>query len=99
MSEHNFEIKNKQKSDLPDFLEKGQNDALQTHTGNPGKFNRNILVDAFSNLRTPEKVNITITDDSTVFSVSTITTDNRTPPQEHWISRHNLFQTREGTSQ
>jgi len=47
MSEHNFEIKDKQKSDLPDFLKKGQNDTLQTHVGNPVKFNVAIHVDAF----------------------------------------------------
>jgi hypothetical protein len=41
MSEHDFEIKDKQKSNLPDFLKKGQNDALQTHVGNPEKYNKN----------------------------------------------------------
>ncbi len=78
MREHDFEIKDKQKSDLLDFLKKGQKDALQTHVDNPMKFNKAFRIDAFWNLRMPEKVIFTITDDSMAFSVSTITTDSST---------------------
>jgi hypothetical protein len=76
MSEHDFEIKDKQKSDLPNSLKNRQKEASQTHVGNPGRFNKTIHVDTFSTLRTPEKIIITIMDNSTAFSVSTITTDN-----------------------
>ncbi len=62
MSEHDFEIKDKQKSDLPDSLKKGQEDTPQTHVGHPGKFNKTIHVDTFFTLMTPEKGIITITE-------------------------------------
>jgi hypothetical protein len=93
MSEHNFEIKDKQKSNLPDSLKNGQKEACQTHVGNPGRFNKTIHVEAFSTLRRPEKVIITITDDSTAFSVSTITTDNSatstvTAIRDYWFKTY-----------
>jgi hypothetical protein len=61
--------------------------------GNPGRFNKTIHVDAFSTLRTPEKVIITITDDYTAFSVSTITTDNSatstvTALRDYWFKTY-----------
>jgi hypothetical protein len=90
MSEQNFETRNRQKSNLPDFLKMGQTDKLQTHMGNPVNFNEAIHVDTFCTTRMPEKVIITITDDSTAFSVSTIITDNSTTStitalQDHWF--------------
>ncbi len=90
MSEHNFETRNRQKSDLPDFLNMGQTDTIQTHMGNPVNFNKAIHVDTFCTTSMPEKVIITITDDSTAFSVSTIITDNSatstiTALQDHWF--------------
>jgi hypothetical protein len=98
MSEHNFETRNRQKSN---FLKMGQTDTLQTHMGNLVNFNEAIHVDTFCTTR---MVIITITDDSMAFSVSTIITDNSTTSlrslvQNIRISRNNLFQTREGTSQ
>jgi hypothetical protein len=93
MSEHNFEIKDKHNSDLPDFLKKGQNNALQTHVGNPVKFNEAIHVYAFCTTKTPDKVLFTITDNSTAFSVSTIINDNSTTSavtalQDYWFKTY-----------
>jgi hypothetical protein len=98
MSEHNFKIKDKQKSDLPDFLKKGQNDTLQTHIGYPVKFNKAIHIDAFYTIKTPENVIITITDYSTAFSVSIITADNSitstvTALQDYWFKTYGYTDT------
>jgi hypothetical protein len=46
MSEHHFDIKNRQKSNLPDFLTQGQTDTLQTNVGQPDNFNQLIHVNA-----------------------------------------------------
>jgi hypothetical protein len=93
-----LEIKDKPKSNLPDSLKIGQKEACQTHVSNLEKFNKTIHVDAFSTLTTPEKIIITITDDFTAFSVSTIMTDNSatstvTALQDYWFKTygHHLF--------
>jgi hypothetical protein len=93
MSEHNFEVKDKQKYNLRDSLKKGQNDTILTPGGNKVKFNEAIHVDTFSTNGMPEKVIITIKDDSTDFSVSTIITDNSTTStvtalQDYWFKTY-----------
>jgi hypothetical protein len=93
MSKHNFKIKDKQKSNLPDSLKNGQKEACQTHLSHPEKFNNTVQVDAFSTLTTPEKIIVTIMDDSMAFSVSTITTDNGatstiTTLQNYWFKTY-----------
>ncbi len=78
MSEHEFEIRDKQKSDLPDFLKKGQNDSTQVNVSQPVTFNKTIHVNNICTINKPEKVIITITDDSKTFSASTVITDDST---------------------
>jgi hypothetical protein len=70
-------------------------------------FNKAIHLDAFSTPKMPEKVIITITDDSKAFLVSTIVSNDSATStvnalseslvQNIWLPRNNLFQTREGT--
>jgi hypothetical protein len=98
MSEHQFETRNRQKSDLPIFLKQGQTNTLQTLVGNPFNFNKAIHVNAFSNTDPPEKVIITIMDNSTAFSVSTIGTDNSAPSiitalQHRWFQTYGSLET------
>jgi hypothetical protein len=93
MSEHNFKITDKQKSDLPDSLKIGQKKAFQAHISKPGKFNETVHVDAFSTLTTPERFILTITDNFTTFSVSTIMPDNSatstvTALQDYWFKTY-----------
>jgi hypothetical protein len=95
MSKQDFDIRNRQKSNLPDFLKMGQANTLQTHAGNTTNFNKAIHVDSFSTLR---KVIITITDDSKAFSVSTIATDNSatstiTALKNHWFRTYGYPET------
>jgi hypothetical protein len=72
MNDHEFEIKDKQKSDLPDFLKKGQNIA------EPGQINQIIAFDKTVHVNTiythskPDKTIIIITDDSNTFSTSAV---------------------------
>jgi hypothetical protein len=40
MSEHEFEIRDRQKSDLPDFLKKGQLNTTQVQASQPVTFNK-----------------------------------------------------------
>jgi hypothetical protein len=98
MSEHPFKTRNRQKPDLPDFLKQGQTNALQTLIGNPVNFNKVIHVDSFHTREQPEKVIITITDDSTAFSVSTIISNNNvtstiTALQEQWFRTYGYPET------
>jgi hypothetical protein len=78
MSKHEFEIRDKQKSDLPDFLKKGQTNFTQVCISQPVTFNKTIHVDTIHTMNEPEKVIITITDDSRTFSASTVITDDST---------------------
>jgi hypothetical protein len=78
MSEHDFEIKDKQKSDLPDFLKKGQKDTSIIHVSQPVMFNEAIHVDTICTSTMPETVIITIMDESRIFSVVAIIADNNT---------------------
>ncbi len=80
MSEHNFYTRNRGNSNLPDFLKQRQDITMQTiinnPVNNPVNFNKAIHVDAFQTTEQPEKVIVTITDEFTAYSVSTIINDN-----------------------
>ncbi len=76
MSEHEFEIRDKQKSDLPEFLKKGQNHTTQVRASQPITFNKTVHVDTICTNTKPENTIITITDDSSTFSISAIITDS-----------------------
>jgi hypothetical protein len=65
MCEHHFKTRDRQKSDLPDLLKQGQTNTLQTLVGTPVSFNKALHVNAFYTTEMPEKVILTITDDST----------------------------------
>ena len=93
MGEHNFEIRDKQKSDLPDSLKIGQQKACQLPISNTKKFNETIHVDAFSTLTSQEKIILTITDNLTAFSISTLIPDNSptatvTALQDYWFKTY-----------
>jgi hypothetical protein len=78
MSEHDFEIKAKQKSNLPDLLKKGQKDTKLVQASQPVTFNEAVHINTICTNNTLEKVIITIMDDSRPFSVATIIADNNT---------------------
>jgi hypothetical protein len=76
MNDHEFEIKGKQKSDLSDFLKKGQNIAEPGRVSQTIAFNKIVHVDTIITHTKPDKTIITITDDSKTFSTSAVTTDS-----------------------
>jgi hypothetical protein len=77
MNDHEFEIKDKQKSDLPDFLKKGQNLAEPVQVSQAIAFNKIVHVDTINTHTKPDKIIFTITDDSRTFSTSAVVTDSR----------------------
>jgi hypothetical protein len=76
MNEHEFEIKDKQKSDLPDFLKKGQNIATPRRVSQNITFNKIVHVDTIGTYNKADKMIITITDDLRTFSRSAVITDS-----------------------
>jgi hypothetical protein len=76
MSDHNFDIKNRQKADLPDFLKQKQTNIREPLIDNTLNFNKTIYVDTFWKTEQPVEAIVTITDESTAYSVSTILNDN-----------------------
>jgi len=57
-------------------LKKGQNNTTQVHVSQPVTFNKTVHTDTICTINEPEKVIITILDDSRTFSVSAVITDN-----------------------
>jgi hypothetical protein len=98
-----------QKSDLPDFLKKGQNDSTQVRVSQAVTFNKTFHVDTIRTINEPEKVIITITDDSRSFSASTVITDDSTTSmiialcdylfKPYGYPENDIFQTRKGANQ
>ncbi len=72
MIEHDFEIQDRQKVDLPDFLKKRQTEEGRENPGQDQAFNKVIHVDLINaNLHRPEASDITIlsiTDDTRTFN-------------------------------
>ncbi len=76
MNDHDFEIKDRQRSDLPNFLRKGQNLEKPRHPRQDQIFNRNIHVDLIDTWTNPGKMIISITDDSRTFTTSAVISDS-----------------------
>jgi hypothetical protein len=76
MSDHEFEVKDRQRSDLPDFLKKRQNIVEPGQVYQSTTFNRIVHVDTINTHTTPDKMIIIITDDSRTFSTSAVITDS-----------------------
>jgi hypothetical protein len=74
MNDHKFEIKDKQKSDLPDFLKERQNIAEPGRASQTIDFNIIVHVDTINTHTKPDKMIITITDNSRTFSTSAVIT-------------------------
>jgi hypothetical protein len=67
-----------QECDSPDFSKKGQNDSTQVRVSQAVTFNKTFHVDTIRTINEPEKVIITIMDDSRSFSASTVVTNDST---------------------
>jgi hypothetical protein len=79
MSEHNFNTENRQEANIPDFLKQKQTNVLEKLIENSLNFNKTIHIDTFHLPESAKVVLITITDESTDYSVSTIlNNDNAT---------------------
>jgi hypothetical protein len=100
MNDHDFEIKDRQRSDLPNFLRKGQNLEKPGHPRQDQTFNRNIHVNLIDTQANPGKTIISITDDSRSFATSAVISDSRIESmispmellvQATWISGNHLF--------
>jgi hypothetical protein len=81
MNEHDFEIQDRQKSDLPDFLKKKQKLEEPRRLDQDQAFNKTIHVDLINTQTNPDKVSgktiISITDDSKTFSTSAVLSNSR----------------------
>jgi hypothetical protein len=81
MIEHNFEIQDRQKADLPDFLKKRQTEEGREDLGQNQAFNKVIHVDLINdNLHRPETSDLTIlsiTDDTRTVSQVAILANDR----------------------
>jgi hypothetical protein len=76
MNDHNFEIKDRQMSDLPNFLRKGQKLEKPGHTSQDKTFNKNIHVDLIDTHTNPGRTIISITDDSRTLATSAVILDS-----------------------
>ncbi len=77
MNDNEFETKDKQKSDLPDILKKGQHIAGPGWVSQTGAFNKIVHVDTINTHHKLVKMIIPITDDSRSSSTSAVITDSR----------------------
>jgi hypothetical protein len=77
MNDQDFEIKDRQQSDLPDFLKKRQKMVEPGQVSQAATFNRIVHVDTIDIHTKPNKTIIIITDDSRTFSTSAVITDSR----------------------
>jgi hypothetical protein len=81
MNDHDFEVKDRQQSDLPDFRRKKQNLEEPRRLGQDQAFNKTIHVDLINTQtdpgKAPGKTIISITDDSRTFSASAVLPDSR----------------------
>ncbi len=81
MIEHDFEIQDRQKADLPDFLKKRQIEEETRSSGQDQAFNKVIHVDLIKadphNTTVPEQAILSITDDTRTFSQVTVLTDDK----------------------
>ena len=64
MNEHDFETKDRRRSNLPSFLKKGQNLEMPEPTSQDKAFSRNVHVNSIDTHAFPGKTIISITNDS-----------------------------------
>jgi len=80
MNDHDFEVQDRQKLELPDFLKKKQKMEDPKRLDQDQPFNKTIhvdLIDTQTNLgKAPSKTIISITDDSRTFSTSAVLSDS-----------------------
>jgi len=76
MNDHDFEIKDRRKSDMTNFLRNGQNLEMPEHTKQNKTFNRSIHVVIIDTHTKPSKTIISITDDSRTFATSSVIPDS-----------------------
>jgi hypothetical protein len=76
MSDHNVNIKNRQKADLPNFLKQKQTNILEQLSDNTQNFNETVHIDTFWKTEQAVEAIVTIMDESTAYSVSTILNDD-----------------------
>jgi len=81
MIEHDFEIQNRQKVDLPDFLKKRQTEEGRGISGPNQAFNKVIHVDLIKidphSTTVPDQAILSITDDTRTFSQVAVLTDDK----------------------
>jgi hypothetical protein len=75
MNDHEFEIKDRQQSDLPEFLKKSQNIVEPGPVSETTNFNRIVHVDTVHTHTNSGKSIIVITDNSRTFSTSAVIID------------------------
>jgi hypothetical protein len=78
MSEHNFDTKTRQRGNILEFLKQKQTNVLDKLVDNTQKFYETIHVDTFHITEQSEEAIVTITDESTAYSVSTILNSDNT---------------------
>jgi hypothetical protein len=76
MNKHEFEIKDKQRSNLPDFLKTGQNTATPGRVSQIIAFNKIVHINTIGTHNKQDQTIITITDDLRTFSRSAVITDS-----------------------
>jgi hypothetical protein len=81
MIEHDFEIRDRQKADLPDLLKKRQIKEGREISGQDQAFNKVIHVDLIKNdphsTTVPNQAILSITDDTRIFSQVAVLTDDK----------------------
>ncbi len=98
MSEHEFKIRDKQESDLPDFLKRGPTNTTQVRASQPITFNKTAHVDTIRTNNKTENAILTIMDDSRTFSTSAVITDSSptstiTALWNHWFKPYGYPET------
>jgi hypothetical protein len=81
MIEHDFEIRDRQKADLPDFLKKRQIKEGREISGQDQAFNKVIHMDLIKadphSTMVPDQAILSITDDTRTFSQVAVLTDDK----------------------
>jgi hypothetical protein len=88
MSEHNFSTRNHQDADLPQYLKQRQQNQNDKQHINNLHFNKTVHVNTFQGVTPQDQVIITITDESTAYSVSTVVKVNTADSLLHTLKNH-----------
>jgi hypothetical protein len=98
MSEHNFNTRNRQNAYLPPCLKQKQTDTQKDQHASNQNFNKTIHVDTFQEDYHQNQAIVTMTDESTAYSVSTIITLDNTDSlievlKTQWFDEHGFPKT------